>query len=222
MHSGRDLGGDWCRNAAVGEQAAIMFHRPHKAWKRAARADRQFHRAFREDVGRAGIQISCHNCRGNRKPFQSLGVKPLLHKLADAILPSFLSSRVRVMEAEKIAKANAPAKVAQVARGNAVGVSGAEQATDACAYDGGDGNLLLFKYFEDAQVRKPTREAAAQGNCDPRSRVPSRESAQSRLSAWAATGVWLGGARIRHAASLAGGQGASNKTEVLDFRYLST
>jgi hypothetical protein len=52
------------------------------------------------------------------------------------------------MKADEIADADAPSEIAKIPKGNAVGVSRAEQGPDTGAHDGGNGYPLLIEDFK--------------------------------------------------------------------------
>ncbi len=164
IDSGSNRRGNRRYNAAVGEQAAFVFHGFDQARKGAARADGHFERAAGKYIRRAGVEICGHNRGWNAQLLHSSGAEPFLYKLADAILPPL--ALLRLMKAEEVANADLPPKIAKVAQGNAVRVSCAKQGPDTGAYDGGDRDVFLLQDFQDTQVRKASGEAAAQGQGD--------------------------------------------------------
>ena len=165
IDSGGNRRGNRRDNAAIGEQAAFVLHGFDQSRKGAAGADGHFERAPGEYVRRAGVEICGYDRGWNAQLFHSSGAEPFLYELADAILPPL--ALLRMMKAKKVSNADLPPKIAKVAQGNAVRVGCAEQGPDAGAHDGGDRDALLFEDFQDAQVRKASGEAAAQGQGDP-------------------------------------------------------
>ena len=168
-------------DAAIGQEMAFVLHRFHKTWKGATGADRQFNRSAGKYTGRAGVQVRGHDGHWNGKLFNRSGAKPFLDKLTDAI--SSLCPRIRSSrpKAQKIANAHAPAKIAEIADRNAVRIGRPEQRANACAYDIGYGQALLFEKFQNSQMCEASGKSAAQSQCNSRSSVPAK--CESRLKA---------------------------------------
>ena len=127
--------------------------------------------------------------------------KPLLNKLADAILP--LHTLLGLMKAQKVPDADATSKIAKVTKRNAVGVGCAEQGPDTGADDGGNGYLLLPKNLQYAEMRESTREAATECHDNARTGIYSGYAAGLQFRWWLAIELWVGITVGRHASSLA-------------------
>ena len=56
------------------------------------------------------------------------------------------------MKTEEVAETDLSSKIAKSIKGNAIGVGGAQQATNARSDDSGDWNLRFFEDFKNAQM----------------------------------------------------------------------
>jgi hypothetical protein len=144
--------------------------------------------------------------------------KPFLHEKSNTILA--WRAGFSGMEAKKIAHANTPPEVAEIVNGDAVGVRGAEQCSDAGSHDRRNRNVLLLQYFENSQMREAAGETAAESQSDSTLKICAWNTAlRSACSAFATS---LRSAVGRHEASLARRSAANNEAEVLKFRYSRT
>jgi hypothetical protein len=124
MDPRRDRYGHGRRNAAVGEMPAFELHRLHQSRESAACANGYFQWTAGEYVRFAGIEIRGDNRGGNGQFFDLRTPKPLMNKLADAVL--FWAILLCLLKPQKITHVDAPSKIAEVMKGYAIGVGRAK------------------------------------------------------------------------------------------------
>jgi hypothetical protein len=147
-----------CDESAVGQAARTDLHGFEQSWKSAARADGIYQVSLCEDDRFAGSKVGGHDGKGNSQVFELARFKHPPDQIAETLVAG--QSQAGNTPAGDVAKAQRPARLHNARERRAAGVSSAQDAAHAGPGNVRDGDLILFKDLEDAEVCKTAGETS--------------------------------------------------------------
>ena len=153
------MGGYGSDKAAVGEAARSNPNRFEQSRVGATCANGSNQRALTKDDGIAGSEVSSDDRQGNLHVLEVRGVEDAFDQIAEAMVAG--ETKAGDAPAGEIAKANGAANSEYASEWRATGVGCAKNAAHAGSCDVRNGDVVLFENFENAQMSKAAREAAA-------------------------------------------------------------